>query len=139
MKPYNSTLISLILLCIMNTMSGDNILDSLKENIGDTKDLLTDTASKICIMDEGCNTAFLNINNYCCTLQCCNMFEYIVNNEKYWDNLMHTFSSPRAINIIILVAIIVAIASIIGVFVKLVCCLCCGCCGSKKYVIVGNN
>lgn len=138
----------MMLLFVVHRIQGD-LLDKIKDGLEDTKDAiedtiddssnaLTETINKVCMMDEGCNTSFLNINNYCCGIQCCNMFEYVYRNENYWDNLMHTFQSPRAINIIIVVAILLTIASFIGIVVKLVCCLCCGCCGSKKYVIVGS-
>lgn len=127
-----------MLLCLVNCLNGDGLLDKIKDGFDETKDMFEDGASKMCVMDEGCNTAFLNINNYCCGFKCCDMFEYISHSDKYWDNLMHTFQVPRSINIIIIVAIIIALVSIIGIAVKLICCFCC-CCGSKKYVIVGNN
>lgn len=138
MRSLNSVLITACLLCFVSIISSEGILDKLKNDLEDTKDMIQDSADKVCIMDEGCNTAFLNFNNYCCTLTCCNMFEYISKNDNYWDNLVHTFSVPRAINIIIIVGIIILLASFIGIIVKLICCFCC-CCGSKKYVIVGNN
>jgi len=145
MKFSSPILISALVLVIVGYTSG-GILDSIKEGVNDAADKTNDalsevgeTANKVCITDAGCNTSFLNINNYCCMIQCCNMFEYVAKNDAYWDNFIHTFSSPRAINIIIIVALILALASVIGIVVKLVCCLCCGCCGSKKYVIVGNN
>lgn len=126
--------ILLVLICFLNNANAD-LLDKVKESIQGSSDLV----KSFCILDDQCNTAFLNINNYCCTVKCCNMFEYVSNDDKYWDNMIHTFKVPRPINIIIFVAIILALASVIGIIVKLICCLCCGCCGSKKYVIVGRG
>jgi hypothetical protein len=142
MRYLNPVLISTLILCIVNYINGgilDNIKDGVNDAVDETNNALTETTDKICITDSGCNTSFLNINNYCCTMMCCNMFEYVSKNDSYWDNFSHIFSSPRAINIIIIVAMILALASVIGILVKLACCLCCGCCGSKKYVIVGNS
>lgn len=138
MKSLQSILlISVLMLCFVGHLRGEGILDQIKGSYENTKDMMEDSVNKVCVMDEGCNTAFLNINNYCCTMTCCNMFEYISRNDNYWDNFVHTFSVPRAINIIMIIAIILSLASFIGIVVKLICCFCC--CGSKKYVIVGNN
>lgn len=138
MKSLNSMLVTAaLMLCFLSCLNGEGILDTIKGGLEDTKDKMEESVNKVCVMDEGCNTSFLNINNYCCSITCCNMFEYISRNDQYWDNFVHTFSVPRAINIIMIVAIIVTISSFIGILVKLVCCFCC--CGSKKYVIVGNN
>jgi len=45
--------------------------------VDDLKHKLTDN---ICLTNEDCNK-FLKFENYCCSLKCCNMFQYVVRNE----------------------------------------------------------
>jgi hypothetical protein len=35
----------------------------------------------VCILDNNCFKSIANLNNYCCTFQCCNMISYTFRNE----------------------------------------------------------
>ncbi len=80
MRTLNPVLISALILCAVSYING-GILDQIKDGVDETNDAITETANKLCVTDASCNTSFLNINNYCCTFQCCNMFSYIKKNE----------------------------------------------------------
>lgn len=56
-----------------------NLLDRLKTKADDTARVF----SNICVLSDNCNRDFFNLNNYCCLLkaQCCNMVDYIFQNE----------------------------------------------------------
>ena len=56
-------------------------LESIKKSSEDLVDGSKSVISNVCLTDNSCNTDFLNIKNYCCGVQCCDMFNYIVRNE----------------------------------------------------------
>ena len=94
-----------------------------------------------CLNNNECLNDFFWINNYCCPAvpdiaACCNVMEYIIRNDNYWQNMIETIKNPRGINIVIGASIIIIILLVISIGIQLIYCMCCG---RKKYIIVEKS
>ncbi|CAF0916439.1 unnamed protein product [Brachionus calyciflorus] len=138
-------------LCFLIICSAFSLMTVKAGLLDDTKNLIKDAKKEaekalgggvnVCLSNDNCNKDFFNLNNYCCTISCCNWFEYVFRNDNQWDNFKDTLNQPRAINIILFVIAIIVISSLLSMIVSFVCCFfgcskCC--CGSRKYSIVSH-
>ncbi len=93
-----------------------------------------ETAKKVCGLNRDCFGLF-KLDTYCCTFQCCNLFEYVNNKGNPFSDDQRNLSP----SILPYMALLV----IMGVLLVLVCCcICCRMCccrKSKQYVIFRNH
>ena len=85
----------------------------------------------VCLINDNCFKTSTNLDNYCCVILCCNMFQYIGRNKNTFGNIMDTINNPRPVNIFLFVIPICVLATIF-ILVLLICC--CECLKEKRIV-----
>jgi hypothetical protein len=80
-----------------------------------------------CFFDENCNRDFFKLNNMCCTIVCCNYFDFVFTQSRgdasrIWKNFYRTLEKPRAINDIIALAVLCLVGLFISILLTILGC-----------------